>query len=731
MRAEAPGDGTHVLENEGLRLVVSEASGSLLRVVNKGTSEAFAVAGDAFAVQTLDGAVTQDDCRVAGCERTSERVLVRFDHARLTADVEWRVHPKLPFAEKQVTVAFKSDAGWTRMVVSRPSFSGSALRMVCYRYPNFDRIENTPLHRSWKLKRQPGTEPVKTYFGRTDKGGFFAGLEMPFDSSALQGQTAELSFSPNLKMKAGERHVCESMYVGVYRRGPWDARAEEWLPTDAAADSTGEFDGAAAAGLATSRSAERATAAAVRTPEVLPLPSESAAMVAVSSAILGPPRHGLMAFACSWHCQMEQEAYDSDEKLEGDLRALEFLAACGLDGVSESHPWGGETAKMAALREGDRYTPDARVRRFLEHARQLGLKVPQWPTMNNTHPWRTYGGPFRPDRPEWLRGVEGAMLGGANADNFRQRKANCLACEPFCEWWTGIQMQALATGLFDSWSMDGDFWGTGAYYHTTVPVTCTADNHRHLPGDSNYACQRALDRIIAEVRRAYPDFYIAMCRPPMDLGVWSNRNVDACFTLIETGTGDSNIASGDEIRTASRIRVHQHFFPHTLDWPLLFPSYGDPKRYPKWPSEKIDYIMLSALSSSPNLLLYLPARTGIPKDDQAEIRRWLDWGRKNVKYLLVRRDLFDWPGKGKVDGSAHIVGDGGIVFLFNGGKASAAGSFTLSDIEIGLAERGRFEVSQEYPPSGAQVQRDYGETVTWDVPAESAVVLRLRKGAGG
>ncbi len=78
--------------------------------------------------------------------------------------------------------------------------------------------------------------------------------------------------------------------------------------------------------------------------------------------------------------------------------------------------------------------------------------------------------------------------------------------------------------------------------------------------------------------------------------------------------------------------------------------------------------MLSALSSSPNQLYYLPTKTGIPDKDKAEIRKWLDWGRKNVEYLKVRKDLPDWPAPGKVDGSAHIVGDRGLVFLFNSGK---------------------------------------------------------------
>jgi hypothetical protein len=211
----------------------------------------------------------------------------------------------------------------------------------------------------------------------------------------------------------------------------------------------------------------------------------------------------------------------------------------------------------------------------------------------------------------------------------------------------------------------------------------------------------------------------------MDLGIWSLRNVDACFTLIESGTGHSNVAAGDEIRTASRIRVQHHFFPHWLDQSLLFPSYADPslKSVPPWPSERLDYILLSALSCSPNLLMYLPTKTGIPDRDKAEIRKWLQWGRSRAEYLQVRKDLFDWPQPGKVDGSAHFVGNHGLVFLFNPSKQALAAAFDLTEAEIGLRGPGAFRIGQEYPASGHTVTAEYRQAVTWQIPAESAVVL--------
>ena len=110
-------------------------------------------------------------------------------------------------------------------------------------------------------------------------------------------------------MAAGEKLTCEPAYFGVYRRGSNDGNEQK---------------------------AE------------LPLPSESDAMVAMTSAVLGPPRFGLVPMACGWHSEMFTAAY-TEELVEGDMKSLDFLAECGIDWLSDSHPWGGETAKMNAL----------------------------------------------------------------------------------------------------------------------------------------------------------------------------------------------------------------------------------------------------------------------------------------------------------------------------------------------------------------------------------------------
>jgi hypothetical protein len=437
--------------------------------------------------------------------------------------------------------------------------------------------------------------------------------------------------------------------------------------------------------------------------------------------------------ACGWHSEFEQFTFDSDEGVTTDMKSLDFLQECGVDWMTDSHPWAGETEKVNALEGDQRYELGPRVRAFLDHARKVGVKVVQWPTMNNTHPWSRQGKPFWQSKTEWLR-VPVPRKGDTRLDKARYQPGNCLANTPFFEWLERVNFQALDSGYYEGWCMDGDFWGWGGYFDSTVPVECLSKQHDHLAPDSNYGCQRALDRLIADIRKRWPKIFVVMCRPPMDLGVWSQRNVDACFTLIESGSGTSNIAGGDEIRTASRIRLHHHFFPHYIDWPLLFPSYaGIPGKSPRaakprpWPSANLDYILLSALSCAPNLLLYLPTKTGIPEQDKAAIRKWLGWGRQNFDYLKVRRDLPDWPGPGRIDGSAHVLEGKGFVFLFNPNRNPLPGRFRLTAEELGLPSGGRIRVAQEYPASERRAEYRYGEAVEWAVPAETAVVLRLER----
>lgn len=684
-----------VLENHHLALSFDRTTGSLVEIRNKLTKERYKVQGDEFSVEAIEFDAAFSDLKPVKLKSEGNSLVAYYKGLGLDAEVTWTLGKDRHFAEKRV--ALKADRGYglKKVILSRPAFWGEGLNVVSYRYPQFG--------------RPAGKEPISTFFGRTPKGGLFTGIEMPFDISALNEQKILLAYEPGIKVGANERVDCEPVYFGVYERHEGD---------DQTTASLLQF-------IEKARREFGSTSAGSGGNPVIPFRSESDAMASMTSAILGPPRHGLLAMVNGWHSEMQHEAYTSDAMVEAEIASLDFIAECGFDWVTASHPWGGEIEKMNALGADDKYTPGERVEKFLKHAQKKNLRIMMWPTMNHTHPWSKTGAPFRPDKPEWLM-MPGDLSDKPKFVKEKAGKANCFAHTPFFNWLSRVNNDALATGYYPAWCMDGSFFGDGGWYTSVVPVDCASDGHDHLPGNSNYVSQRALDRLISDVRQRHPNELIEMCRPPMDLGVWSFRNVDVCFTQLEDGTGMDHIAAGDNIRTWSRARVHLDFFPHYLDQPLLFSSrYIDDKRPYIWSGEKLDYIMLSGMSSAPSQLYYLPTKTGIPDKDKAELRKWLDWGREHIDFLKVRKDLSDWPAPGKVDGSAHIIGDKGLIFLFNPGKEAMQGTFKLTDKEIGLKGEGNFKVSQQYPVSANATTAEYGETIRWEVPAETALILEI------
>jgi hypothetical protein len=669
------------LENGRIRLCFDRKTGTLTAIENKLTAEIYNIQGDECNIEAVEFHTAFTNLTLMSLARRSDTVTAHYKGKGLTIETTYILHGENHFAEKRLTITCDHNYGLRKAVVSRPTFSAPGLRIVDYH-----------------------ALAMCTFFGRTAKGGFFTGSEVSFDSSSVKDNEVVLQYAPSLKVAANQKLTCEPVYFGIYRRGPHDMEK---------------------AGL--------------------PLQSESDAMVAMTSVILGTPRFGLMPSVNGWCSEMHQTDYTHQPFANGDLKpldsvgqraieasdlkALEVIAQCGIDWYGSSQPWNGGMAKMNALGPNDLYEPTPAVQKFLKRSRELGIKFLMFSTLNNSHPWWK-GKPFRPDRPDWL--MDAGASAPASGPSWRKvtegpwnAGGNCLGIHEFDNWLERMDLEAIAKDSCEGWCVDGDFFGGGG---AVVPADCQSDKHDHLAGNSNYACQQALTQLIATVREHHPQTFIVMARPPMDLGIWALRNVDACLTINELGTESNNLAGGNQIRTWGRIRVHRHFFPHYIDLPQLFPMapngpYPTPKD--KWPKGHFDYILLSALSSSPNLLFYLPLKSGFPGEDKAEIKKWLDWGRKNVEYLKVRKDLPDWPATDKVDGSAHIIGDRGLIFLFNPSQNTLTGEFALTEEGIGLEATGNLLISQEYPTVNRKITSAYGQTVSWEVPPMTVVVLRI------
>jgi len=662
-------------------LSLDRRTGTLVALANKLTGEVYQVSGDTFAVESAAFRLDFPEVKLASLQRRGDAVTARYEGGGMTVEATYAIRGDYPFVEKRLTLTSGRAYGLKKVVLSRPTFSAAGLRIVAYRHP--------------KLGLNRGAEPTCTYFGRTAKGGLFTGVEMSFDSSSAQGQEVVLAYSPNLKVAAGEKLASEPVYFGVYRRGPLDKEEKD-----------------------------------------LPLPSESQAMVAMTSTLLPPQNRRLGPLMCGWWSETFHGPYRAPAHVEHDMRSIDFAVACGIDIISDAHTWAGETEKVNALKDDEKLQFDPLTLKLAEDARSKGVRLLMWTSMGSSDPWSSRGRPFRPDMPDW---------------RMPPRPGTCFGYRPAYDWLVRITLEAIDAGRYGAWCMDGDFFGEpgfggGPGYNGAKgphgepaepwvhPARCQSTVHDHLSPDINWICQRHLIDLAGLIRKRYPDAYLFCCRPAMDLGVWALPYLDACFTVNEwaslegipgMGPQPKNVLLGDKIRHWSRIRVHQHFFPHYLDSPLVFDA---PKSMSKrdWTSEKIDYIMLSALSCSPNQTYYLPSQAGIPAADKREIKKWLDWGRKNIDYLMVRKDLPDWPAANKVDGSAHIAGNSGLVFLFNPNKTPLAGQFALTEESIGLKGNGPFQIIQEYPLSSQTTKTAAGQTVRWEVPPQTAVVLRVQ-----
>ena len=67
------------------------------------------------------------------------------------------------------------------------------------------------------------------------------------------------------------------------------------------------------------------------------------------------------------------------------------------------------------------------------------------------------------------------------------------------------------------------------------------------------------------------------------------------------------------------------------------------------------------------------------------------------------------------------------MFLFNPNQTALAGQFALTEESIGLVGNGPFQITQEYPASDRTTKAPGGQTVRWEVPPQTAVVLRVQE----
>ncbi len=264
------------------------------------------------------------------------------------------------------------------------------------------------------------------------------------------------------------------------------------------------------------------------------------------------------------------------------------------------------------------------------------------------------------------------------------------------------------------WAFDGrwqDFRELAGYHFGSIGADrCHDPRHGHRPGDNRYKEFKNIQAFKQKLRERYPTLCLEQYYGLKRGSIWMLDDLSSDENYYETTGPDNN-----------RLQVwhneNSRFCPHYLNYTSIFGHDYD----------SFCYSVISALASAS----YAQISRGYhalkaDKRCRAFLKKWRSWASEHIDYLLDRRCLFDCYGFTPLDGSAHILGDRGFLFLFNTSDAPAVGRIPLNRL-IGLdsANEQRMALEVLYPEERFLGTAAYGDSILLTVPPHAACLYRL------
>jgi hypothetical protein len=712
------------LENRHIAVQIDRKTGAVRSIRDKGQGVTYPFSGIGFEVTTEAGCVRSESA--AEVEPGKDGVELRFTAGGLEIRLFYRLGPEDRFIEKWLEI--RSEDG-------KPYF----LKSVVLEDMTSEAFTEIHFHDDQTIWHCP-----INLFLRGEKGGCFAGLEYPYWELKQKGKEGfTLGYKPNYQVAKGEVNVSEKYFVGVYRREGICRYSQGPYPGVVPAP----YVSWAGTGLSQHFKGRRIPAAAV-TPETLDW-GEVWAMQEFMRHVLPDdlplPETGYWVWQNGWWAGLWDVKPD----------VLDVLKQAGVHDVMTAHTWYGrgihpmsppyidrmrtepmgfpkdsgvagmpgpagpaaglhakqDMAKLDDFAAGE-FTPDfimpAAMKAFYDHGEKIGVRVSSFsvPCM------------YFKNRTEWASIDEDGKV----SEYLFGRKVSCPACDPYMDHMLKILDHVFTRYKPRYWGFDGrwlSYWEVAGYRPGAKGIgfdTCHATGHGHLPGDNLYKEWTNIRKLLRELRKRHPgvclDTYYGMHRG----GPWGLRYFNGVYPFYETHGIRMNRYQAWHLQNGRFNPVYKN----TCD---LFDT--DPKGFA--------LNVISALSMS-SFCMIGPAFKGLAIEENREfLKKWRAWATVHHAYLKVKRDLFGCPGFDRLDGSAHMIGDRGFLFLFPEGKEKVRASIPVNRW-LGLDEKpaALYRMREIYPREGADlgVYR-YGEDFLYDMPTDSPVILALEPAASG
>jgi len=719
------------LENKHMAVQIDRKTGAVRSIRDKDQDIEYPFYGIGFDVTTETGSVRPENA--AEVKTGEDGAELRFTAGGLEVRLFYSLGPEDRFIEKWLEI--KSEDG-------KPYF----LKSVVLEDMTSEAFTEIHFHDDQTIWHCP-----INLFLRGEKGGCYAGLEYPYWDLKQKGKEGfRLGYQPNYQARAGEVNTSEKYFLGVYRKegiqrysqGPYPGRGRSPLIHWGHIGLNQHFKNG------------------VTPPEVKEVPPEvldwgevwamQAFMRRIQPDDLQLPEDGYWIWQNGWWAGLfnpKTEILDAlkaagihdimtahtwygrgnHPNLEAYLYKMRIdplgfpqdAAVAGLAGRTPAAGWHSpQEVKLDTFKPG-KFTPDFRappaMQKFIDYGAQIGVHVSSF----------AVPGMLFEAKPEW-RSID---ENGDPSLYLFGRGVSCPASDEYMK-----HLLALHESVFSKyhprwWGWDGrwmSFWEVAKYRPGPLgcgPDPCYAKNHGHLPGDNMYKEWKNIQSFLKAIRHRYPRLCLEAYYGLKRGEPWALRNLNAADNYYETNGADMN-------RLQAWHNQNDRFRPVYKNYAAIF---GEG-------TTDFQFNVISTLSCSAYCQIGPGFKALAFGENREFLKKWRQWATRNHPYLKVKWDLFACPGDSAIDGSAHIIGDRGFLFLFPGGfdkEVKHAKNLRASipvNRWLGLNEspEALYRIKELYPRAGRDLGiYRYGEEFLYDMPVDSAVIISLEPAANG